>query len=58
MARNWYGEKKINKEDMYTKTYVTNTDIRWEIIKIVIWIVLGILYAYFVVFGSPKLYLW
>ena len=58
MARNWYGITRINKEDMYTKTYITNTDIRWEKIKIVIWIVLGVLYVYFIVFDSPKLYLW
>jgi len=52
MARNWYGVKKINKEDMYTKTYVTNADVRWEIYKIILWFILFILYTYFIILGK------
>ena len=37
MARNWYGEKRIVKEDRYTKRSSTNADseIRWEIFKMI-----------------------
>ncbi len=53
MARNWYGQKRISKDDLYTrKTKTTNADIRWEIYKIVLWVVLFILYTYFVIMGK------
>ena len=51
MARNWYGEKKIVKEDMYTKKYVTTSDIRWEKIKMVLWFFFGYLYFHFIIMG-------
>ena len=57
MSRTIFGTKKIVKIDKHTRSKYTESDIRWEQFKIVLWIVLGILYAYFVVFGSPKLYL-
>ena len=58
MPRTIFGTKKIVKIDKHSRSKYTESDIRWEQFKIVLWIVLGILYAYFVVFGSPKLYLW
>ena len=58
MSRDFFGNKKVVKIDKYSRSKYTESDIRWEQFKIVIWIVLGILYAYFIVFGSPKLYLW
>ena len=57
MARDIFGNKKVVKIDKHSRSKYSESDIHWEKFKIVIWIVLGILYAYFVVFGSPKLYL-
>jgi hypothetical protein len=51
MARNWLGNRKITKEDMYTKSRVTDADVRWEYIKMVIWLALGYGYFHFVVMG-------
>ena len=49
MARNWLGNKKITREDRYTsKSKYTDSDIRWEKFKIVIWLLLGGLYAYII----------
>jgi hypothetical protein len=43
MARNWYGEKRIIKEDKYTRK--SNQYSEWEItkekLKIVLWLILG-----------------
>ena len=36
MARNWYGEKKIIKDDMYLRKYAKESDILWEKIKMVL----------------------
>ena len=58
MSRNIFGIEKGVKIDKRTRLKYTESDIHWEKFKIVIWIVLGILYAYFIVFSSPKLYLW
>ena len=50
MARNWLGNKKITREDRYTsKSKYTDSDIRWEKFKIVIWLVLGALYMYYII---------
>ena len=51
MARNWLGNRKITKEDMYTKSRVTDADVRGEYIKMVIWLALGYGYFHFVVMG-------
>jgi len=51
MARNWYGQKKIIKEDMYTRKYATEADVRMEIYKMILWIVAGYLYFHFVIMG-------
>ena len=50
MARNWLGNKKITRKDRYTsKSKYTDSDIRWEKFKMVIWIVLGALYMYYII---------
>ena len=51
MARNIFGIKKITREDKYTRksSKYTDSEIRWEQFKIVIWIVLGGLWAYFII---------
>ena len=50
MARNWLGNKKIIREDRYiSKSKYTESEIRWEKFKIVIWIVLGALYMYYII---------
>ena len=51
MARNIFGNKRITIEDKYTRksTKYTDSEIRWEQFKIVIWIVLGALYMYYII---------
>ena len=53
MARNWYGQKRIIKEDKYTRK--SNQYSEWEItkekLKIVIWLILGYGYFHFIVMG-------
>jgi|TARA_Y100000031_G_scaffold9781_1_gene10574 hypothetical protein len=52
MARNWYGGRKFHKEDILTKRRYSESDIRWEKFKIVLWVVASILYGYFIVLGK------
>ncbi len=51
MTRNIFGIKKVTKEDKYTRksSKYTDSEIRWEQFKIVIWLVLGGLWAYFII---------
>ena len=53
MARNWYCQKRIIKEDKYTRK--SNQYSEWEItkekLKIVIWLILGYGYSHFIVMG-------
>jgi len=51
MARNIFGNKRITREDKYTRksTKYTDSEIRWEQFKIVLWIVLGGLWTYFII---------
>jgi len=51
MARDIFGNRKISKEDMYTKVRVTHADVRMEYVKGVLWLVLGYLYFHFVIMG-------
>ena len=52
MARNWLGNKKITRQDRYTsKSKFTQSDIRWEQFKIVIWLLLGYAFFHFIVMG-------
>ena len=49
MARNIFGYKKVVGIDKHSSTKYSDSDIRWEKFKIVIWIVLGVLYTYFII---------
>jgi hypothetical protein len=53
MARNWYGSKRITQEDRYTRksSKHTDSDIRWEKFKMVLWVLLGYIYLHFIVMG-------
>ena len=48
MARNIFGYKKSVGVDKHSKSKYSESDIRWEKFKIVIWLVLGGLYAYII----------
>ena len=51
MARDIFGNKKVTKEDLYTKKTVTRTDVRglyWNIF----WVILaGYLFFHFIIMG-------
>ena len=49
MSRTFFGTKKVVKIDKHTRSKYSESDIRWEKFKMVIWIVLGALYIYFIV---------
>ena len=51
MARNWIGNKKVTKDDMYTKVRVTEADVRWEYVKLLCWLGLGYGYYHFAIAG-------
>ena len=44
-------DKKITKEDMYTKKMITDADVRMEYYKGILWFVAGYLYFHFVIMG-------
>ena len=48
MARTIFGTKKIVKIDRHTRSKYTDSDINWEKFKMVIWLLLGGLYAYII----------
>ena len=48
MSRDIFGNKKVVKIDRHTRSKYTDSDIRWEKFKIVIWLLLGGLYAYII----------
>ena len=47
MARNIFGYKKITRTGKRSNTKYSDSDIRWEKFKIVIWLLLGGLYMYY-----------
>jgi hypothetical protein len=51
MARNWYGDKRLIREDLYTKKRVTHSEVRDEYWKIVLWLLGGYLYFHFIMMG-------
>ena len=51
MARDVFGNRKITKEDMYTKKMVTDADVRVEYYKGILWFVVGYLYFHYVIMG-------
>ena len=51
MSRDVFGNRKVNKEDMYTKRRISSGDIKMEYVKMVMWIVSGYLFFHFVIMG-------
>ena len=49
MARDIFGYKKVVRIDKHSSTKYTDSDIYWEKFKMVIWIVLGALYMYYII---------
>ena len=49
MARNIFGYKKSVGVDKHSKSKYSESDIRWEKFKIVIWLVLGGVWTYFII---------
>ena len=49
MPRDIFGNKKVDKVNRYTNQKYSESDIRWEKFKMVIWIVLGVLYMYYII---------
>jgi len=49
MARNIFGYKKSVGVDKHSKSKYSESDISWEKFKIVIWLVLGGLWTYFII---------
>ena len=49
MARNIFGYEKVGNTGKQSSAKYTESDIRWEKFKMVIWILLGALYIYFIV---------
>ena len=49
MSRNIFGYKKVVRIDKLTNTKYSESDIHWEKFKIVIWLVLGALYMYYII---------
>ena len=49
MARNIFGYKKSVGVDKHSKSKYSESDISWEKFKMVIWIILGVLYTYYII---------
>ena len=49
MDRNIFGNQKRIRVDRHTHQKNSESDIRWEQFKIVLWIVLGGLWTYFII---------
>ena len=49
MARDIFGFKKVVKIDKHSRSKYSESDIRWEQFKIVIWLVLGGIWTYFII---------
>ena len=48
-TRTFFGTKKVVKVDKHSRFKYTDSDIHWEKFKMVIWIVLGALYMYYII---------
>ena len=49
MPRTFFGTKKVVRIDKQSRSKYTESDISWEKFKMVIWIVLGALYMYYII---------
>ena len=51
MARDIFGNQKVIKIDKHSRTKYSDSDIRWEKFKMVVWVLLGYAYFHFIVMG-------
>ena len=51
MARDIFGNRRVTKEDLYTKKRVSHSDVRSEYWKMVIWVLAGYLFFHFIIMG-------
>ena len=51
MARDIFGNKKVTREDLYTKKTVSHSDMRSEYYKLFLAICVGYLYFHFIIMG-------
>jgi hypothetical protein len=51
MGRDIFGNRRVTKEDLYTKKRVSHSDVRSEYWKIVFWVLGGYLFFHFVIMG-------
>ena len=51
MSRDLFGNRKVTREDMYTKVKITDADVRMEYVKGFLWLACGYLYFHFVIMG-------
>ena len=52
MARDFLGNRKITNDDRMTGRHTaTQSDVRMEYVKGVVWVVLGYLYFHFIIMG-------
>ena len=51
MARDVFGNRKLVKEDMYTKKMITDADVRMEYYTGFFWVIAGYSYFHFVIMG-------
>ncbi len=51
MARDIFGNRRVTKQDLYTKKRVTYADVRGEYVKMFIYLLLGYIYFHFIVMG-------
>ena len=51
MARDIFGNRRVTKQDLYTKKRVSHSDVRSEYWKMVIWVLAGYLFFHFVIMG-------
>ena len=57
MARDIFGNRKITKEDLYTrKRNISNADIRREYYKITIMVLGALFYMYYIIGFRPELW--
>jgi len=51
MARDIFGNRRVTKQDLYTKKRVTHSDVRGEYWKMVLWVLAGYLFFHFIIMG-------
>ena len=51
MPRTVFGTKKVVRIDKHSRSKYTESDIRWEKFKMVLWVFFGYLYFHFIIMG-------